>query len=66
MNVEYGEIMRFLLHHQERFRSEDEFRLFLRTEIKKLVKDLREYDIVISVLPECLKQEQPSSALSRG
>lgn len=66
MNVEYGEIMRFLLHHQERFRSDEEFRSFLRTEIKKLVKDLREYDIVISVLPECLRPEQASSAMLRG
>ncbi|GBC77669.1 hypothetical protein HRbin08_01148 [bacterium HR08] len=55
MRGEYGEIMRFLLHFRERFPSEEEFRAFLTEEVRQFVKDAREYDIVLSILPECLK-----------
>jgi len=54
MRSEYGEIMRFLLHFRERFPSEEEFRAFLTEEIRRLVRDARDYGIVISILPECL------------
>ncbi len=55
----YGEIMRFLLHFRERFSSEEEFRAFLTEEIKRLVRDARDYGIVISILPECLMPRSP-------
>jgi hypothetical protein len=55
MPGEYGEIMRFLMYHRERYSTEEEFRHFLTTEIRKLVLDLRDFDIIISVLPEFLK-----------
>jgi hypothetical protein len=55
MRGEYGEIMRFLMHHRERYATEEEFRHFLAMEIRRLVLDLRDFDIIISVLPEFLK-----------
>jgi len=55
MRNKYGEIMRFLLHFRERFSSEEEFRAFLAEEVRRFVKDAREYGIVISILPECLR-----------
>ncbi len=55
MRDEYGEIMRFLLHFRERFPTEEEFRAFLAEEVRRFVKDVRDYDIVISILPECLR-----------
>ncbi len=55
MRSEYGEIMQFLLHFRERFSSEEEFRAFLAEEVRRFVKDARDYGIVISILPECLK-----------
>jgi len=51
---ECGQIMQFLLCQRERFDSEQEFRQFLLQEIRQFVKDIREYDIVISLLPESL------------
>jgi|GEM_PF-780486 hypothetical protein len=56
---EYGEIMRFLLHFRERFSSEEEFRAFLTEEIRRFVRDARDYGIVISILPECLMPRSP-------
>ncbi len=51
---EYGQIMEFLFAQRERFGSEAEFREFLLCEIRRFIKDVREYDIVVSVLPESL------------
>jgi len=51
---EYGQIMQFLLGQRERYGSEHEFREFLREEIRRFIKELREYDIVVSLLPESL------------
>lgn len=51
---EYGQIMEFLLAQREQFGSEAEFREFLLREIRRFIKDVREYDIVVSVLPESL------------
>lgn len=62
---EYGEIMRFLLHFRERFGSEEEFRAFLAEEIRRLVRDVREYDIILSILPECLKPKSAFVAAER-
>ncbi len=49
---ECGQIMRFLLCQREQFDSEQEFRRFLLQEIRQFVKDVREYDIIVSLLPE--------------
>jgi hypothetical protein len=51
---ECGQIMRFLLRQREQFDSEQEFRQFLLQEIRQFVKDIREYDIIVSLLPESL------------
>jgi hypothetical protein len=51
---DYGEVMRFLLHFRERYPSEEEYRRFLLEEIRGLVRDLREFDVFISLQPEFL------------
>ncbi|GBC81380.1 hypothetical protein HRbin10_00492 [bacterium HR10] len=48
----YGQIMQFLLAQREHCGSEQEFRQFLLREIRRFIKDVREYDIVVSLLPE--------------
>ncbi|GBC76613.1 hypothetical protein HRbin08_00075 [bacterium HR08] len=50
----YGQIMQFLLAQREHCGSEQEFRQFLLREIRRFIKDVREYDIIVSLLPESL------------
>jgi len=59
---EYGQIMRFLLGQRERCDSEYAFREFLLQEIRRFIKDVREYDIVISLLPESLYRKPEERA----
>ncbi len=51
---EYGQIMQFLLGQWQHGGLEQEFREFLLWEIRRFIKDAREYDIIISLLPDSL------------
>jgi hypothetical protein len=56
MQQEYGEVMRFLLHFRERYDSDETFRDFLLASLRELVRDLRNFDVIISIQPECLRR----------
>ncbi|MCS6817119.1 MAG: hypothetical protein N0A16_09700 [Blastocatellia bacterium] len=51
---EHEQIMQFLLEQWERYGSGQEFREFLLREIRRFIKDAREYDVIVSLLPESL------------
>ncbi len=59
---EYGEVMRFLLHFREQYETEEEYRQFLLQAVRELVRDLRDFDVLISLQPEILR---PTRALAR-
>jgi len=56
MQQEYGEIMKFLLYFRERYDSDETFRDFLLASLRELVRDLRHFDVIISIQPECLRR----------
>ncbi len=59
---EYGQIMQFLLGEWKCSGSEQEFREFLLREIRRFIKDAREYDIILSLLPESLRVDSEEVA----
>ncbi|MEN3336316.1 MAG: hypothetical protein V7641_5681 [Blastocatellia bacterium] len=60
MNKQYGELMGHLLRYQGRYPQETEFRAFLRESVRTLARDLKEFDIELSLTPE-LKAAQASN-----
>ena len=52
MNKSYGELMGQLLRYQGRYPQEEEFRAFLRESVRTLARDLKAYDIELSLVPE--------------
>lgn len=52
MKKQYGELMVHLLRSQGRYPHEEEFRAFLRESVRTLARDLREFDIELSLIPE--------------
>lgn len=61
MEREYGEIMNFLLDFRGRFQTDEAFRQFLRTQIKMLVDDLRDFRVFITLQPEPISRQQTSA-----
>jgi len=61
---EHGEVMRFLLHFRERYQTEEDYRRFLVGAMRELVRDLREFDVFISLQPEFLGR--PRAMASRA
>ncbi|HEU4388444.1 MAG TPA: hypothetical protein VFV34_11650 [Blastocatellia bacterium] len=53
---DYGDVMRFLLFFRERYSSDDEFGEFLVSSLQKLVYDLREFEVYISISPDSLRR----------
>ena len=51
---DYGDVMRFLLFFRERYSSDAEFSEFLVKSLQKLVYDLREFEVYISISPDSL------------
>ncbi|HKP12129.1 MAG TPA: hypothetical protein VJZ91_08475 [Blastocatellia bacterium] len=58
MKKAYGELMGQLLRYQGRYPREEEFRAFLRESVRTLARDLKEFDIDLSLVPET-KSGQP-------
>jgi hypothetical protein len=58
MKKAYGELMGQLLRYQGRYPKEEEFRAFLRESVRTLARDLKEFDIELSLVPEA-KAGQP-------
>ena len=52
MKKSYGELMGQLLRYQGRYPKEEEFRAFLRESVRTLARDLKAYDIELSLVPE--------------
>jgi hypothetical protein len=52
MKKHYGELMGHLLRYQGRYPQEAEFRAFLRESVRTLARDLKEFDIELSLTPE--------------
>ena len=52
MKKQHGELMGHLLRSQGRYPREDEFRAFLRESVRTLARDLKAYDIELSLVPE--------------
>jgi hypothetical protein len=52
MKKPYGELMGHLLRYQGRYPHEEEFRAFLRESVRTLARDLKEFDIELSLIPE--------------
>lgn len=61
MEREYGEIMNFLLAFRGRFQTDEAFRQFLRTQIKILVDDLRDFSVFITLQPEPIGRQRASA-----
>ncbi|RMG53421.1 MAG: hypothetical protein D6723_07070 [Acidobacteria bacterium] len=61
---EYGEVMRFLLHFREQYETEEEYRQFLLRAVRELVRDLRDFDVLISLQPEILRPSRPVARAS--
>jgi len=52
MKKQYGELMGHLLRSRGRYPHEEEFRAFLRESVRTLARDLKEFDIEMSLVPE--------------
>jgi hypothetical protein len=52
MKKAYGELMGHLLRSQGRYPREEEFRAFLRESVRTLARDLKEFDIELTLVPE--------------
>ena len=52
MKKQYGELMGHLLRSQGRYPKEEEFCAFLRESVRTLARDLKEFDIELSLTPE--------------
>jgi hypothetical protein len=61
MKKSHGELMGHLLRYQGRYPQEEEFRAFMRESVRTLVRDLKAYDIELSLVPES-KTAQASAA----
>ncbi|MCS6804430.1 MAG: hypothetical protein RMM98_02885 [Acidobacteriota bacterium] len=61
MERQYGEIMNFLLDFRGRFQTDEDFRQFLRTQIKMLVDDLRDFSVFITLQPESISRQRTSA-----
>ena len=55
---EYGKLMSFLLHHRERFATEEEFRSFMKESLRAFSHDVRDFGVEISVRPDVLKPKE--------
>ncbi len=58
MKQEYGEVMQFLLHFREQYETEEDYRQFLRGQMRELVHDLREFDVFITLQPDMLSRSR--------
>ena len=58
MKQEYGEVMNFLLDFRGHFQTDEDFRQFLRAEIKTLVDDLRDFSVFITLQPEFISRQR--------
>jgi hypothetical protein len=57
---EYGELMSFMLHHRERFSTEEDFRRFIKDSLGALSRDVRDFGVEISVRPDVLNPRRNS------
>lgn len=48
-NTSYSDLMNCLLKERERYATEDEFKAFALSEVKRFMLDLRSFDIEIAV-----------------
>jgi hypothetical protein len=55
---DYGDVMRFLLFFRDRYSSDEEFGKFLIDSLQKLVYDLREFEVYISISPDSVRRAQ--------
>jgi hypothetical protein len=60
MKKQYGELMGHLLRSQGRYPQAEEFRAFLRESVRTLARDLKEFDIELSLASES-KAAQPGN-----
>ncbi len=60
MMKQYGNLMSFLLHHRERFSTEEEFRRFIKESLGALSRDVRDFGVEISVRPDVLNPRRSS------
>ena len=50
-STSYGELMGFLMHHRERFDTEEQFREFALTGVRQFITDLRSLGIELTLRP---------------
>lgn len=62
MKKSYGELMGQLLRYQGRYPQEEEFRAFLRESVRTLARDLKAYDIELSLVPEAKAAQAGSTS----
>jgi hypothetical protein len=51
MSTKYGELMALLMNERPRFTSEDEFKAFALTEVRRFISDLRSINIELTLRP---------------
>jgi hypothetical protein len=64
MKKPYGELMGHLLRSQGRYPQKEEFCAFLRESVRTLARDLKEFDIELSLTPE--SKTAPSGGKDRN
>jgi hypothetical protein len=60
MDKECGELMTFLLQHRHMFDADDKFRGFVIESVRTLARDLKDWNVDISIKPDAMST-RPSS-----